>query len=125
MSTENVARIKAGYEALARGEFTFLDEIVPDLEWQALQDPAPYHGREGALESIQNWLGAFEEVHHEPLEFLDAGDAVFVAVKTVGRARGGLRVDQTWFQVFTVREGKLARYREFETRAEALEAAGL
>jgi ketosteroid isomerase-like protein len=43
-----------------------------------------------------------------------------------GRAGlSGLKAHETFGAVFTVREGKIASGREYRTRAEALEAAGL
>ena len=43
-----------------------------------------------------------------------------------GRAKlSGIETDLTYAVVHTIRDGKIARGREYMTRAEALEAAGL
>jgi ketosteroid isomerase-like protein len=43
-----------------------------------------------------------------------------------GRAKlSGVETDQILGNVFTIRDGKIARGREYATRDEALEAAGL
>ena len=43
-----------------------------------------------------------------------------------GRAKlSGIETDETFGVVFTIRDGKIARGREYRTREEALEAAGL
>jgi ketosteroid isomerase-like protein len=43
-----------------------------------------------------------------------------------GRARhSGLELDQTFAHILTIRDGKIARSRQYDTRDNALEAAGL
>jgi ketosteroid isomerase-like protein len=63
----------------------------------------------------------------EPLEVIDAGQDQVVAVfRNSGRAKlSGVETDLTFAALYTVREGKIARGREYWTRDEALEAAGL
>jgi ketosteroid isomerase-like protein len=49
-----------------------------------------------------------------------------VAVQYSGRARAsGIELEDRLFEVHTLRDGKIARKREFKTRSEALEAAGM
>jgi ketosteroid isomerase-like protein len=47
-------------------------------------------------------------------------------VRLTGRGvASGVEIDQRFFQVYAVRNGKIIRMVEFVTRDEALEAAGL
>jgi ketosteroid isomerase-like protein len=47
-------------------------------------------------------------------------------VRYGGRAKlSGIETDETFGVVFTIRDGKIARGREYSTREQALEAAGL
>ena len=61
------------------------------------------------------------------VELIDAGEETVVAVERFGgRAKlSGIETDQTSGVVLTILEGKIARCREYTTRAEALEAVGL
>ena len=57
---------------------------------------------------------------------MPGGDAVVGVLRSRGRAKlSGVETDSTFGVVFSLRDGKIARGREYATRAEALEAAGL
>jgi ketosteroid isomerase-like protein len=78
------------------------------------------------MEFFDRILDAFEYVHQVPERFVDCGEQVLVFVRTEARARtAGLEVDEPWAHLVTVRNGKIARVKQFRNRAEALEAAGL
>ena len=69
----------------------------------------------------------FESFKVEPLEMIDAGQGQVVAVfRNSGRAKlSGVEVELTFAVVYTLSDGKIARGREYWTRDEALQAAGL
>jgi len=51
---------------------------------------------------------------------------VVVTLHFTGRGKGsGITMDDTDGHVFTIRDGKIVRWRGFNDRKEALEAAGL
>ena len=59
-------------------------------------------------------------------EFIDAGDRVLVTVRHRGRGReSGIEVDSSFYLVYSLRNGKVARSDEYADRDDALEAAGL
>jgi ketosteroid isomerase-like protein len=60
-------------------------------------------------------------------EYLDAGDDVVVIWHLSGRTPhgGGLPFDQTIAHIWHFEDGKIRRIRQYLSRAEALEAAGL
>jgi uncharacterized protein len=127
MSQENVEVVLALFAAYEQGDV--FDYLAPDVEWQVrsdLPDSKTYRGHDG----IRNLLATFEEVMDEQWyraqEFIEAGDEVVVPLRWGGRGKGsGIRFEEgqeTW--IFTVKEGKIARVREFATREAALEAAG-
>ena len=63
----------------------------------------------------------------EPVEFIDAGEDLVVAVIAM-RVQGkgsGAPLDAPAVWVHELRAGKIARMRAFTTKAQALEAAGL
>jgi ketosteroid isomerase-like protein len=61
------------------------------------------------------------------VELIDAGGDTVVAIERFGgRAKlSGVETDQLLGNVFTIRDGKIARGREYPTREQALEAGGL
>ena len=60
-----------------------------------------------------------------PEEFLDLGDRVVVTLRLRGRGHGsGVEIDALFYEIYTLRDGKIIRMDEFTDRAEALEAAG-
>jgi ketosteroid isomerase-like protein len=68
----------------------------------------------------------WEELEMTAEEFIDGGDRVVVSGYFRGRGRGsGVEVDTRFYEVYTLRDGKIVRLDEFTGRADALEAAGL
>ena len=132
MSTPNVAAVEEAYEALANGGLDrFLDHWTDDLDHRSIEgapdDGGPIHGRDAMRAYVQDWIDTFDEFRIEPVALIDAGRGVVVAVlRYGGRAKlSGIETDETFGVVFTIRDGKIARGREYATRDQALEAAGL
>ncbi|HEY2181783.1 MAG TPA: nuclear transport factor 2 family protein [Solirubrobacteraceae bacterium] len=111
-----------------------LPEIIssmcdPEIEW--VEDPQRadgriYRGHAGVYESFERWLEGFDKYDVEAEQFVDGGDHVLVVTRE--QARGGASratVSSRNYAVFTIREGKLLRYREFYDEHAARRAAGL
>ena len=57
---------------------------------------------------------------------IEADDQVVAVGRSVGRMKGSdAEIDIRYAVVISIRDGKIARGREYSTRQEALEAAGL
>jgi ketosteroid isomerase-like protein len=132
MSEENVATVEAGFQAMERGGLDSLAEYwADDIDYRAaegaIDDRGPMHGKEAVRAYVQEWLDMFEGAKIEPVELIDAGgDQVIAVLRGSGRAKlSGVETDMTYAAVYTIRDGKVARGREYMTRAKALEAAGL
>ena len=143
MPEENVELVRGilgAYEgldfvALMRGmdaaDLRALYESVwdPDIEitWvDTNPNPGPFRGIDEAMRAFEEWFESFDEFFMTTTEYLDAGDEVVVTAVTPGRGKdSGARVEMTVYLVIAVRNGKISRYREYSTKAEALEAAGL
>jgi uncharacterized protein len=132
MSEENVAQVRSGYEAFARGDVdAVLALLDPDIDWHPAI--APILGVEimPGREAVRGFLTrdlfeGFDQFRAEPLSFEDLGDFVLVTVRYSGRGGGsGIELDQTFAALFELRDGKTISMRDYATRAEALEAAGL
>jgi uncharacterized protein len=138
MSPENVELIRRMYriaENMSLEEMrAALPELIerfadPEIEWVEAPsriDRATYRGHAGVRQAFQHWLEDFEEYRYEPQEIIDCGDDVLVIAREHGRgAASGATVTAHSYQLFTVRDGKVLRFRGFSDRASALEAAGV
>ena len=119
--------MRQSYEAFAREDPAFLLALLdPAIEWMSVEDAEPRRGVEGVVESLSGWFEVWEEFHIEPEEFIDGGRHVIAVVKESGRVKGSeSQVSERFFQVWTMRDDKIVAFREFKSRQEALEAAGL
>jgi ketosteroid isomerase-like protein len=132
MSQENVEVVKDAYETFAReGLDRFMEHFTDDVDYRAVEgapdDSGPIHGKDAVRAWLQDWIDTFDEFWFEPVELIDAGEDTVVAVERFGgRAKlSGIETDQAEAVVYSIRGGKLARCREYATREQALEAAGL
>ena len=138
MSQENVERARRAYAALKDAYRSGdVNDLLPIAE--EMWDPAivlrtadtfvesgEWHGYEGLLRFTSDQMQAFERMWIEPEEFIDAGDVVVVPVRFGGRARHtGIDVEFSYVHVLTVQNGKTVRIDVYESKAQALEAAGL
>ena len=121
---ENVDVVQRTYEAVGRGDIpALLDLLTNDVEW-TLQGPSviPFAGTRRGREEVAEFFSSvgeslqFEQV--EPREFVGQGDTVVVLgfernlIKPTGRT-----FEQEWAHVYTLRDGKIAKFRAFEDTA--------
>lgn len=132
MSQENVEILRQGFEWFARGDLeSVLERLDPDVDWRPAIAPIlgveAVRGREAVREFFtRDLFEGFDEFRAEPLAYEDLGDAVLVTIRYVGRGEStGLEIDQTFASLYHLRDGKTVSMRDYSTRAEALEAAGL
>jgi ketosteroid isomerase-like protein len=132
MSQENVEIVRAAAVAFNRGELDdWLEYLADDIDHRAVEgapdDPGPIHGKDAVRAYAEDWLATFDDFKSEPAELIDAGeDKVIVVTRISGRAKlSGVETDLTYAALYTIRDGKIARGREYWTREEAVEAAGL
>ena len=132
MSEEDVEILRQGFEAFARGDVeAVLARLDPDVDWRPAIAPIlgvdAVRGRGAVRDFFRRELfDGFDEFRAEPVAYEDLGDAVLVTVRYVGRGEStGLEIDQTFASLYWLQDGKTVRMRDYPTRAEALEAAGL
>jgi ketosteroid isomerase-like protein len=125
MSQENVEVVRGLFAALERQDWeAALGVFDPEVEWSPTE--GTFHGPEGVISSLAEWLEPWDEHNIEAEEFVEVEDRVLAVVHLIGRGAGsGMEIDQRFFQVYAVRDGKIIRMVEFIRRDEALEAAGL
>ena len=128
MSQENVDAVREEFERFSRGDFSRIAGLPDDVEVvtsREMPDAGTYRGQE-AREWMSGWVDSFDSLTLAPTEFLEAGDQVMVEFVQRGIPRGGnTPVELRTWSLTTLREGLVTRYQLFQTREEALEAAGL
>jgi uncharacterized protein len=132
MSQENVEIVRQMVDAFNRGDLDASSEHWADnVDYRAVEgapdDHGPIHGKVAMRAYVQDWIDTFDQFTVEPMELIDAGEGQVVGVlRNSGRAKlSGVETDLTFAALYTVRDGKIERGREYWTRDEALEAAGL
>jgi ketosteroid isomerase-like protein len=130
-NVEVVRRVYARWENDAFGELDdeILDLFDPGIEWDASRrafDPGVFHGYEGLREFAARLLEVWQTGQIEPVEFIPWADGVVVPVRLrlVSRTHGETMTANA-AHLWTLRRGKIVRHIAFQTKAEALEAAGL
>jgi ketosteroid isomerase-like protein len=122
MSQENVEVVR---RFLLLGVDEALTLADPDIVWNPAEEAAT-HGHDAVRDSLVRWKSEWDDYELLPEGFEDVGDCVVAAVRLRGRGRGsGIAVDARFYDVYTLRQGKILRMDQFTQRSEALEAVGL
>ena len=130
MSQENVEVVRRIYEAGAAGDFR---ARVDDLDRHVVLVIGPdfpefgvFVGPEGIRDYMHRFLDQWERLTIEAKELRAVGDTVLAQVVQHGRGRtSGIEGDNSYFQLFTFRGGKIVRMESIMDEGAALEAAGL
>ena len=92
------------------------------LPWRA----ASLHGHDGIRRWWKDLFDVFPDFSVEVVEVRDLGDLTLAALRARGHGAGSdTPTEETVWHVARWRHGKCVWWRTFDTRAEALEAAGL
>jgi ketosteroid isomerase-like protein len=144
MSDENVAIVRSLFEPFDGVNLAAIDwtaeairEAIgraysPDIELRTLASGLGsgvaefYRGVDGLSRYLGEWLEPFTEYHVDNLDYIEAGDCVLVPSRQWGVGAGsGARVELELTTLYELRDGQIARVHQYDTLAEALEAAGL
>ncbi len=131
MSQEHLDLLRRGFEHVERTR-EFLPEVAhPDLVWDTTTfgggvNPATCVGVDEANKWLAEWLEGFEDWSIDVEEVFDAGDRVVTIVRQAASAKHrGPEVEMRFAQVWTFRNGLIARMEMYADRDAALKAAGL
>ena len=132
MSQENVEIVRELLEAFGRRDHERAFELYDaDIVWEHHHDTdlgGVYHGHEGVRTYWREWLSAWSDLRFEVQEVREAGDEVVALIhnqRQWGRHSG---IEVAWPPyglVFTMRDGKVVRWRFYPEQRMALEAVGL
>jgi ketosteroid isomerase-like protein len=119
MSHENVEIVRRFLYADVDEALTYADaEIV----WNPIEE-LPSHGHGALRASFRRWKAVWDDYEVLPEGFVDIGDHVVATVRVRGRGRGsGVEIDARFYDVYTLRDGKIVGMEQFTERAQALEA---
>ena len=126
----NLDAVKKFYELAAKGEST-LDLMTDDIEWTLLgpEDHIPYIGTYKGKDQYMQWLQTFLS-HIEILEFpvhdlvADGDRSVALGHEKIRGKSTGRECSYDWAHVWTIKDGKLAKYTEFVDTAAVMLAFG-
>lgn len=126
MSQEDIETLRAGYEALNRGDLSgAFQHVHPDFELSTTE-AGEYRGLAAARRFVEGLMEPFDETVWEPVEFFDRGDHIVVLVHFRVRPRGSDAVVENQVgHLWTVQDGKAVRLQTFARREDVLAAAGL
>jgi ketosteroid isomerase-like protein len=85
-----------------------------------------YEGVEEARGFLRNWIETWDDWELDVEALHDAGDKVVAIMRQRGRSKAsGLPVDMSFAQVWTIRDGKLARMEMYADPGSGLKAVGM
>jgi ketosteroid isomerase-like protein len=131
MSQENVELVRRLYQEFNEGTMDLSlwhkDAVLrPALFGGGLVEGSIYRGHEGVSEFVAMQAETWQSATAEAVEIRDQGTHVLVETRlqAVGRSSGIELSDVTW-NMFEIRDGKVAKWRVFTDKQRALEAAAL
>ena len=131
MSEENIEKVRRTVAAYNRGDVEgALEEWASDAVWDWSKghgfDAGIYRGRDEIRGFWHERLAAFEEIRIELVDIQEIEDDLLI-VENMGYVRGrdGIEAQARSAWIIRFREGEQTRLTLYQTREEALEAAGL
>jgi FkbM family methyltransferase len=130
MSQENVEVVKEFTRSFEQGDRdSWREYFDPDVVWDSSATDFPfagvYHGHQGVEQFFRDWLPTWRDLEVATREYIDAGNSVVVVFRQTGTGRSsGIRIAQDFFGVYDLKDAKVVRFRQYESREAALEAAG-
>jgi len=127
VAQQSVQVVRDAYEAMARGDLpALLGAMADDVEWHEAEG-MPYGGvYHGADAVAHNVLGPITtdipDFAVTPEEYIAEGESVAVVVRYTGSGKAtGKELNLPVVHVWDVRDGKIARFRQFADTASFLE----
>ena len=101
MSQENVEIVREMTERFAGGDReswreVFAEDVTWDTSATTLPQAGVYEGHAGVERFFIDWLGTWEDLELEPMDFIDAGESVITVFRWTGRGRSsGVQTEAT------------------------------
>jgi uncharacterized protein len=121
---QNTQLVRQAYDKFKSGDIAgLMDMMADDIEWELDKtENVPFSGQRHGKAEVANFFQQINELQHplqfEPQEFIAQGDRVVALGHYTWSVKPTDRVfESDWAEVFTVRDGKIARFREFANTA--------
>jgi ketosteroid isomerase-like protein len=126
------ARVVEGmFSSLQRGDIAgVLDRLSEDIEWRiAGPSELPYAGIHRGRDEVAKFFRTFGQAAEfevfQPREYLAKGDKVVVLGHERQRIKASGQVVETdWAMVFTLRDGRITRFRNYVDSRDATHSGG-
>ena len=131
MAQENVETVRRSFAEYNRGDVEgALEEWAPDAVWHWSNghgfDAGVYRGRDEIRRFWQERGAAWEEVRFELIDLIEVeDDHVIVENVAYTRGRDGIEVEARSAWLIKFRDGKQTSLTLYQSKQDALEAAGL
>jgi ketosteroid isomerase-like protein len=121
MSKENVALVRAIYDAFAKGDVpNVLGAMAPDIVWNEAEnypyaDRNPYVGPGAVAEGVFMRIGGeWDGFSVKMDELLDAGDTVVALGRYTGTSKAtGKALNQQAAHIWRLKDGKVTRFQQY------------
>ena len=125
----NVQLVTSAYEAFGRGDIQFIiDACTEDVDW-LLPGPAEIpicgarKGKAGVRDFFETLAAEDDVLEFRPAQWVAQGDLVVAMGHYKARYRHNDAIAESdWCHVFTIRDGRVARWYEYTDTAAFLEA---
>jgi ketosteroid isomerase-like protein len=128
MSEDDLERARAVLAAFGSGDMErLLPQFHPDFEGivppELSAEPDTYRGRAGVRRYVESFREYVDGLRFVPEGFIDAGDAIVVALRIEGRGRGsGVPFEQRLANRITLRDGLIVAMTAYPSVDAALDA---
>jgi ketosteroid isomerase-like protein len=126
MTQENVTLVRRLLECFIAGEVLWdaLDEAI-EIHDHDILDAGDYRGHAGVMRWVEDWGAGLPVVSFDLQELIDAGDMVVAVILLKARGRdSSVDVERQDAIVYQLRNGRVTRFDYYNSRQQALEAAG-
>ncbi len=122
---ENIQVIQELYAALWQGDVEgILALLAEDVDWQYVgqREDIPFagrwRGRQGMITFLNNLAESTQAGMSDPDEVMVCGEHVLTTGRRQGKVKAtGRAFEADWVHLFTVRNGRIVRFREFSDTA--------
>ncbi len=129
MPDQNKQVVERGHEARSTGRIAdWIETLDPDIEWDISGYPVAGfpqrgHGRNEFVAYVSKYWSLWNDYSQDVAEMIEEGDEVIVVFREHARLRNSdAGLERELAAVWTIRDGKRARFRAFASREAALEA---
>jgi ketosteroid isomerase-like protein len=129
--SDNIQFVQSLYAAFGRGDVdTIVAALSPDVDWENVgrasdyETLGPRRSPDEVRQFFEHLASDVDFTEFSPNDFDAVGDKVFVEGHSrMSLKAGGPQMDTDWVHVFTIRDGKVTRFRDFIDTAQLAEAA--